>query len=349
MRRCFELARRAGGWAAPNPLVGAVLVHEGRVIGEGWHRRFGEAHAEVDCISAVAESDKVLIPHSTLYCSLEPCAHWGKQPPCARRIAAEGIRHVVVACGDPFLQVSGRGFEILQAAGVKVERGFLEDEGRWLLRRFLSLQERGRPYIILKWAQSADGYLAPADRSRRQLSNSISQTLVHRWRTEEAAILVGRTTAVTDNPRLTAWLWQGPQPLRILLDPDLRVPGTGHLFDGVGSTWILNREREEALGPLRYIATGGADVLQHLIARLAEARIQSLIVEGGAATLAGFIAAGLWDEARVFTSSVHLGGGIPAPLLTGAVPACEAPLADDLLQVLVPAMSPYAYPPGAPL
>jgi len=199
-------------------MVGAVLVYEGRVIGEGWHRQYGQAHAEVNCLESVAEEDKHLIPQSTMYVSLEPCAHYGKTPPCANRLVQEGIKKVVICNTDPFAQVDGKGITILKDSSAEVITGVQADAGRWLNMRFFCMQEQQRPYIILKWAQTADGFIAPADGSRLQISNQQSSQLVHKWRTEEDAIMVGYNTAVNDNPQLTARLWQGKNPLRIALD-----------------------------------------------------------------------------------------------------------------------------------
>ncbi len=347
MRRAILLAFRGRGYVSPNPMVGAVLMHEGRIIGEGWHERYGEAHAEVACFNSVMESERQLIPQSTMYVTLEPCAHRGKQPPCAHRLVQEHVKRVVVAIKDPFPEVSGRGIAILREAGIDVKVGCCEPEARWMCRRFLSVQEKGRPYVVLKWAQSADGYMAPSDRSRIQLSNHFSQTLVHRWRTEESAIMVGYKTALADNPQLTARLWQGPQPLRIFPDRHLKLPATHHLLDNATPTWVLNSIREQQ-GITSFLKLPfDESFLGRLLNCLKEAGKNSLFVEGGAKLLSSFIIGGLWDEARVFTTLSTIGAGVRAPHLNQARLAGSALAGDDTLQLWQPAESHFPYTPGA--
>ena len=350
MLRALELAEKAKGYAAPNPMVGAVLVYEGRVIGEGYHRQYRQAHAEVNCLERVLPEDKQYIPESTMYVSLEPCAHWGKTPPCANRLVAEGVKKVVIANGDPFKEVSGRGIQLLKDAGIDVELGLLEKEGRWLNRRFFHFHEAKRPYVILKWAQSANGFMAPVDGSRLQLSNELSQRLVHRWRTEEAAIMVGYNTALADDPQLTARLWDGPQPLRIVLDRALQLPRTHSLFDGKVPTWVLNEKtmgQEENLN-FQQLASG-EQLLPQLMQLLYDAGKQSLIVEGGAALLKSFINAGLWDEARVFHTPVTMGDGIAAPLLTHSNMVYATAVGTDQLQLLQHVNNHFSYRQGMSL
>lgn len=347
MRRCFELALRGAGRVAPNPMVGAVLVHNDRIIGEGWHRQYGQAHAEVNCLESVAPEHRALISDSTMYVSLEPCAHTGKTPPCALRLVREGIRKVIIANPDPFEQVAGAGIRILKEAGVETKTGILAAEGNWLNRRFFSYHRLRRPYIILKWAQSADGFIAPEDRRRTQLSNPYSTTLTHRWRTEEAAIMVGYKTALHDDPALTARNWQGLSPLRIALDRQLRLPQTHQLYDEAAPTWILNELIDKTTGNVYQLKTDfSQDVLTQLSAKLYEAGRLSLIVEGGAALLQSFIDAGLWDEARVFRTQPVLGSGIGTPRLSQANLAQEYELANDRLQLWVNKSSSYPYAPG---
>ena len=347
MRRAIELALRGAGRVVPNPMVGAVLVHGDRIIGEGWHAVYGDVHAEVACLQAVAAPDQHLIRESTMYVTLEPCAHQGRQPPCAHRLVQESIPRVVIAQEDPFPEVSGRGTAILREAGIEVRNGCCRDEARWMCKRFLQAQEGGRPYIILKWAQSADGFFAPAGGSRFQLSNSFSQTLVHKWRTEESAIMVGYNTAIADNPQLTARRWDGPQPLRLVLDKDLRIPATQHLLDGSTPTWIIN-SREEGEGVTKRVRLPfDANLLPALLQQLMRAQKTSLFVEGGAGLLNSFIAAGLWDEARVFIAPAVLGAGIPAPLLPGGDALFSTSVGDDILNVCQRAGSRLPYTPGA--
>ncbi len=344
MKRCFELAQKGKGQTAPNPMVGALLVHNGRVIGEGWHHKYGEAHAEVDCLGSVADSDRHLVPESTMYVTLEPCAHHGKTPPCAHRLVQEGIKKVVVANNDPFEQVAGRGFEILRQAGITVATGLGEAEGLWVNRRFFCYHKQQRPYIILKWAQTEDGYIAPADMGRFQITNSYSQQMVHKWRTEEGAIMVGTTTALNDNPQLTARLWQGSQPLRVVLDRQLRVPAANAIFDAAAPTWVFNETKHEAGGNVEWVkAAFGSTLLDEVLGRLYDNKILSLIVEGGAQLLDSFISQGLWDEARVFTGDKLLKYGINAPKLEHSGKAFSTQLGNDRLAVYVNGSSQYPY------
>lgn len=344
MKRCLELALAGRGSVAPNPMVGAVLVHEGRIIGEGFHAVYGQNHAEVNCLESVREEDKHLIPESTMYVSLEPCAHFGKTPPCAVRLVKERVKEVIVCNEDPFEKVSGRGLTILQEHNIATESGILQQKGLWLNRRFFCFHQRKRPYIILKWAQTEQGFFAPLNRSRFQMSNRHSQQLVHKWRTEEAAILVGTKTALNDDPQLTARLWDGRQPLRIVIDRTLSLPHSLRLFNDDAPTWIINSTRDDEDGHLKYIALDfSGNMLQQLLTRLHEANILSLIVEGGAELLNSFIREGLWDEARIFETENVLQEGVPAPLLSAATKAFSTPIASDMLHVYVHADSPYQY------
>ena len=336
MKRCFELAERGKGCVAPNPLVGAVLVHNDRIIGEGWHRRYGERHAEVDCLASVSSEDRSFIPGSTMYVNLEPCAHTGKTPPCAPRLVSEGIGKVVIANEDPFEVVNGKGIDILRRAGVQVETGILANRGAWLNRRFFCFHRNKRPHIILKWAQTTDGYFAPPDRSRFQVSNMHSMQLVHKWRTEEAAIMVGTTTALNDDPQLTARRWDGKQPLRIVLDELLRLPPTHHVFDSMAPTLVVNALVEDKRDNITFSKIAFDENLISNILELLHARnILSLIVEGGARLISSFIAAQLWDEARVFTGNWSLGNGIVAPLLADGSCSAKVALGSDELRLFV--------------
>jgi diaminohydroxyphosphoribosylaminopyrimidine deaminase/5-amino-6-(5-phosphoribosylamino)uracil reductase len=350
MSRCFQLAPRANGHTTPNPMVGAVLVHNGRVIGEGWHHHYGADHAEVNCIKNVIDADKHLIPESTMYVNLEPCAHYGITPPCAGRLVQERVGKVVIANTDPFEKVSGKGIGILREGGVEVETGVLEREGLWVNRRFFCYHSRNRPYIILKWARSRDGFIAPADGSRVQISSPESMQLVHKWRTEESAILVGAHTARNDDPQLTARLWKGKQPLRIVLDRKLTLPHTHHVFDSAAATWVINEEREAMQGNVHFVQIAfDEDMLWALMSRLYDARILSLIVEGGAQLSGSFIGAGLWDEARIFTGAPVLEKGVSAPVLTDGVHAFSCPLGPDDLTVFVNKQSAWPYVAGMEL
>ena len=319
MHRCLELAVKGAGYVAPNPMVGAVLVHEDRIIGEGFHQKYGEAHAEVNCIESVNPNDKFLIPNSTLYVSLEPCAHFGKTPPCADRIIKEKIPKVDIGCRDPFKEVDGKGMEKLKAAGIEVEQGILEQQCKELNARFFVFNLHHRPYIVLKWAATADGKIANSDYSRVLISNELSNRLVHKWRTEEAAILVGTRTAHFDDPHLTSRLWPGPNPLRLVVDMELRLPPMLHLFDQQVRTIVFNKIRhEERENLLYYQVTEDVDLVHQISNALYQLKIQSVLIEGGARLLQSFIDAGCWDEARVITNeTIMIKSGIPAPQLNG--------------------------------
>ncbi len=291
MRRCIQLARNGRQHAAPNPMVGAVIVHDGRVIGEGFHAVCGQAHAEVNAINSVRPADRPLLRESTLYVSLEPCAHFGRTPPCAALIVKTGIPRVVVGCIDPFAKVQGRGVEMLRKAGVEVVTGVLEDECRRLNRRFFTAQTRRRPYVTLKWARSADGFIDKwrdtADKPPVRLSTPFSLMQVHRLRSRHQAILVGHRTLQLDRPQLNVRHWAGEQPLRV----------------------ALGRVAEDEL-PAGFLAYDGIETALEALARQG---VQSLLVEGGRETLQGFIDKGLWDEAWVELSPCALGSGVPEP------------------------------------
>lgn len=350
MQKVMELAQRAKGHTAPNPMVGAILVHNDRIIGEGWHHFYGSDHAEVSCLKHVAEEDKHLIPESTMYVNLEPCAHVGITPACATRLIKEKIKKVVIANQDPFELVKGEGINILKSGGIEVETGVMEKEGRWLNRRFFCFHQHKRPYIILKWAQTKDGFMAPADRSRMKISGAESHQLVHKWRTEEGAVIIGTTTALNDNPQLTARLSEGKQPLRIVLDRNRQLPHTHHVFDKAAATWIVNEQKETLEGNVHDVQlVFDHTLLSQLMERLHNAKILSLIVEGGAELLSSFIKKGLWDEARIFTGIVDIKDGIEAPALKDDVPAFTTAVGDDGLQVFTNKHSHYPYVQGMDL
>lgn len=338
MHRCLELALLGGGHAAPNPMVGSVLVYEDagtgeeRIIGEGYHQQYGKAHAEVNCIAAVREEDRPLISRSTLYVSLEPCAHHGKTPPCADLIIEKKIPRVVVGCRDPFPQVNGKGIEKLLAAGIEVRLGVLEKECVEVNRRFFLFHTQHRPYVVLKWAQSADGKIAregeaspsgsreAAGGRRTFISNAYSNRLVHKWRAEEAAILVGTRTALLDDPALTVRLWNGPDPVRLVIDKTLRLPSSLRLFDGSVRTVVFNfLKHEESAGVSYYQLASDSSLVHQLMVALRAMKIQSVLVEGGARLLQSFIDEDCWDEARVITNEeLMIPGGLPAPELRDA-------------------------------
>jgi diaminohydroxyphosphoribosylaminopyrimidine deaminase/5-amino-6-(5-phosphoribosylamino)uracil reductase len=314
MQRCLQLAAIAAGEVSPNPMVGAVLVHEGRIIGEGWHRRFGGPHAEINCLDSVREADRHLIPQSTLFVSLEPCAHFGKTPPCSLRIIQERIPEVVIACRDPFPDVNGKGIEQLRDAGIRVITGVLDPEARFLNRRFFTRHTLHRPYIILKWAETADGKIAGPGGTRLYISNEATNRLVHRWRGEEAAIMVGSETVLSDDPMLTNRLWKGAEPVRIVTDRQLRLPPHLKIFKGDVPTLVLNTRQEKIEGNLQYIRIPDGDELGPVLKILSDKGIQSILVEGGAKLISSFMRQGYFDEIRRIVSGTVLAPrGIDAP------------------------------------
>ncbi len=317
MQRCIELALLGAGQVAPNPMVGAVLVYKERIIGEGFHRQYGQAHAEVNCINNVNEADRQLIPAATLYVSLEPCAHFGKTPPCADLIIENGIQVVVIGCADPFVQVNGKGIEKLQKAGVKTIVGVLETECLQLNKRFFTFHTKHRPYIILKWAQTADGKIAANNTGRLQISNDYTNRLVHRWRTEEAAILVGTNTAEKDDPILDNRLWTGTTPIRIVLDLSLRLPNSLKLFNQQYKTLVFNFLKQETDNNISYIKlNSGGSILLQMLNTCFGLGIQSILVEGGAKLIQNFIDEEIWDEARIITNEeLRVADGLKAPVI----------------------------------
>jgi diaminohydroxyphosphoribosylaminopyrimidine deaminase / 5-amino-6-(5-phosphoribosylamino)uracil reductase len=318
MKRCIELALKGAGRVAPNPMVGSVLVHNDEIIGEGFHEFYGGPHAEVNCIQSVDPENQHLIPSSTLYVSLEPCAHYGKTPPCTELILDKKIPSVVIGCRDPFPEVNGKGIGILQQAGVDVQAGVLEMECKELNKRFFFTVEQQRPYVILKWASTANGMIASTEGSRLMISNALSNRLVHRWRSEEAAIMVGTNTALADDPALNVRHWKGKSPIRVVVDRKLRLPGHLKVFDQSVSTIILNSVKEEQDSKLIHVRVGD-DNVHSMLAALQELRIQSVLVEGGAALLQSFINAGCWNEARVIINeTLTVPQGVHAPQLNYA-------------------------------
>jgi diaminohydroxyphosphoribosylaminopyrimidine deaminase/5-amino-6-(5-phosphoribosylamino)uracil reductase len=337
MHRCLQLAELAKGYTAPNPMVGAVLVYQNQVIGEGYHHYRGGPHAEVNCLNSVLPAHKHLIPESTMYVSLEPCAHHGLTPPCAERLVQERVREVVIANRDPFARVDGRGIALLQAAGIAVTTNVLEAEGRWLNRRFFCAHTLKRPWVILKWAQTADGFVGTTHRQPVVISGAEAQAASHRWRTEEGAIMVGYTTALNDNPRLTPRLHNGRHPLRIVTDRQLQLPTTHHLLNEKAATWVVNERYETVAGNVHYIQVPwGQPMLPALLGRLYDAGILSLIVEGGPTLHQSFIAQGLWDEARIITATGKtLGTGLPAAHLHHMPSVTTLPMGNDVCHVYI--------------
>jgi diaminohydroxyphosphoribosylaminopyrimidine deaminase/5-amino-6-(5-phosphoribosylamino)uracil reductase len=316
MHRAMELARLGFGNVSPNPMVGCVIVCEDKIIGEGFHQQYGGPHAEVNAISSV--KDKDLLRRSTVYVSLEPCAHFGKTPPCANLLVKHQVKKVVISNVDPNPLVAGKGINIIKNGGVEVETGLMEQEGADLNKRFFKSIEKKRPYVILKWAQTADGFIARENYDSKWISNDISRKLVHKWRAEEDAILVGKNTAMYDNPSLNVRDWVGKDPLRIVIDHELRLDRGLNLFDKTIPTICYSLRSSSKEDNLELVKLPAPDFLTGLLHDLHQRSIQSVIVEGGASTINSFIAAGLWDEARVFEAPVCFGAGIGAPRLRDA-------------------------------
>jgi diaminohydroxyphosphoribosylaminopyrimidine deaminase/5-amino-6-(5-phosphoribosylamino)uracil reductase len=362
MRRCLDLAARGAGYVAPNPMVGAVLVHNNRIIGEGYHRRYGEPHAEVNCIASVKEEDVNLMPSSVLYVSLEPCAHYGKTPPCADLIIHHKIPKVVVGVRDPFKEVDGKGIEKLQKAGVDVLLGILEEECTEINKRFFTFYTKHRPYVILKWAETANGFISnlspPSSddneilpdnlpgigaiqhtgNGRLLISNDYTNRLVHKWRSEEAGILIGTNTALSDNPDLTTRLWNGPSPVRLIIDMDLRLPGTLKIFNHATPTIIFNTVKHEEDGNLLYYqVTEDTSLVHQVVNALCHLKIQSVLIEGGARLLQSFIDEQCWDEIRIIKNrKLMIEKGLPAPQPGRVIPSESFQLLEDHIAILKP-------------
>lgn len=316
IRRCIQLARNGMCNAAPNPMVGAVIVHNDRIIGEGYHARCGEGHAEVNAIRSV--KDESLLQESTIYVSLEPCSHYGKTPPCADLIIRKGIPRVVVGCVDPFSLVSGRGIQKLKDAGIDVKVGVLEAECRQLIKRFVTFNTQQRPYITLKWAESADGFI-DINREEGQpvvLSTPITSMYVHKQRAEHHAILVGRRTALLDNPSLTTRNWYGKNPVRLVIDKELTLPTSLKLFDGSAPTWIFTAQDKASTSQVTYFKLDfSRSILPQILQKLYENKLQALLVEGGSRLLQSFIDEGLWDEIYTEHSAKVLENGVKEPVI----------------------------------
>ena len=319
MRRCLELAASASGYTAPNPMVGAVAVCDGRIIGEGFHRQYGEPHAEANAIRSVRETE--LLERSTLYVNLEPCSHHGKTPPCTDLIIASRIPHVVLGSGDPNPKVAGKGIAKLRAAGCRITEHVLETECDLLNIRFMTCHRKHRPYVTLKWAQTADGF---TDTVRNKntvgrptwITGWYEQTLVHKWRSEEQAVMVGTNTARADNPLLNIRRWHGRQPLRVVLDRQLRLPLSLHLFDETLPTLVFTEKQQPDTAQITYFTVPfDGQLPQRILDELYRRKIISVLIEGGTQLLQSFIDAGLWDEARIFKGTVLFGDGVKAPVM----------------------------------
>ncbi len=321
MRRCLQLASNGEGNTYPNPLVGSVIVHEGKIIGEGFHWKAGEPHAEVNAINSV--KDKSLLSKSTLYVNLEPCAHFGRTPPCSLLIINHKIPRVIIGCVDSFSEVSGKGIEMMRERGIEVVTGILECESRVINRRFFTFHEKRRPYVILKWAESADGFI---DIERQPdsvaqptwITNEWARRYVHRQRSYEQAILIGTNTAIKDNPSLTLRDWAGNSPARIVIDRQLKLPETLRLFTGEERTIVLNEIRDGQQDNITYLKVNlRKDSVQNILTALHNKQLQSVIIEGGSTILNLFLKSGLWDEAFVFVGSKRFSAGVRAPKVSG--------------------------------
>ena len=318
IRRCIELAKNGLGTTYPNPMVGSVIVCDGKIIGEGWHKKSGEPHAEVNAVNSV--KDKSLLKKSTIYVSLEPCSHFGKTPPCCDLIIENGIPNVVIGTVDPNIKVAGNGIKKLMEAGANVIVGILETECTELNKRFFTFHEKKRPYIILKWAESLDGFIAPLTKLEQKpvwITNEFSRQLVHKWRSEEQSILAGTNTVIDDNPKLDVRDWTGNNPVRIVLDQNNRIPKNSNILSNQTKTIVFSKSTasvNKENGNFEEIDFG-RNIAQHIIHSLYKRQIQSVIIEGGRQTLQTFIDENLWDEARIFIGNNSFENGTKAPII----------------------------------
>lgn len=337
MQRCIEIARLGAGRVAPNPMVGCVIVHQNSIIGQGYHIECGHSHAEVNAIQSVKQPQ--LLERSTLYVSLEPCAHYGRTPPCSALILEKKIPHVVIGTFDPFSAVSGKGIDNLRAGGVKVETGVLNDQCRWLNRRFFTFHEKRRPYIILKWAQTLDGFI-DIERKHGQpsepswITGTLARTLVHKSRAEETAILIGTNTVLMDNPSLTTRYWSGRSPVRLVIDRYNKLPHRMNVFKGNARTIVFTEKPGIFAAGIHYCPIDfKKNVPQQILYEIFNLGLLSVIIEGGAYTLQQFIDKGLWDEAHIYSGNQMFFGGVKAPRIEG-VPSETIQLDNSYLSIL---------------
>ena len=332
MKKCLELAKKGMGYVSPNPMVGCVVVFNDEIIGEGYHNLFGNAHAEVNAIENV--KDKSLLKNATLYVNLEPCVHFGKTPPCSDLIIKHKIPKVVIGSVDSFSEVAGKGIEEMQNSGIEVIVGVLEKESRELNKRFFTFHEKKRSYVILKWAESKDGYIAPKNHNKPfWMTSSESKKLVHKWRDEEDAILVGRITAEKDNPSLTVRGISGSNPVRIVIDKNLKLSGDLNLFNSEAKTIIFNAIKSEETRTNQFIKINFNNLIKSILEELYQQNIQSVIIEGGSKTLQSFIDTNMWDEARIFTTNKTLAKGVKSPTIEGEI-ISEDKIGEDELEIL---------------
>ena len=336
LHRCFQLAFNGMGKVSPNPMVGAVIVYEEAIIGEGFHQKYGEAHAEVKAIeNAIENGFENLLSESTIYVSLEPCSHFGKTPPCCDLIIKHRFKKVVISNIDPFPEVSGTGIKKMRAAGIEVITGILEEEGFEINKRFFTFYQKKRPYIILKFAQSKDGFIAPQNPTpeNRKISNDLSNKLVHQWRSEESAILIGTTTADVDNPTLTVRNFSGTNPIRMVIDKDCKLPLSNNIFNRDAQTLIFNESINEIRDNVEFIKIDfSREILTQINDIAIEKKIVSVFVEGGSKIHQQYIDQYLWDEIRTITSPELLLSGTKSAQFSGIIKE-EFTLGSDLIQL----------------
>ena len=333
MKKCLELAQKGMGYVSPNPMVGCVVVFNDQIIGEGYHQEYGTSHAEVNAIENV--KDTSLLKKSTLYVNLEPCAHFGKTPPCTNLIIESEIPKVVIGCLDSYSEVSGKGIEKMQNTGIEVIEGILEKESRELNKRFFTFHEKKRPYVILKWAESKDGFMGPLNQNKPfWMTSSESKKLVHKWRVEEEAILVGRITAKKDNPSLTVRDVAGSNPIRIIIDKNLKLSSDLNLFNSEAKTIIFNTIKSEETGTNQFVKIDFNYLTENILEELHKQNIQSVIIEGGSTTLQSFVDANIWDEARIFTANKLFSQGLKTPIIEGEI-ILEEEIGTDTLEIII--------------
>jgi len=329
IQRTFDLADLGRGKVSPNPLVGCVIVKDGKIIGEGYHRKYGEAHAEVNAINSVANKND--LKDAVLYVNLEPCAHHGHTPPCADLIIKYPFRKVVICNTDPNPLVEGKGIEKIKSAGIQVVTGVLEFSGLQFNRRFFTFITQKRPYVILKWAETSDGFIAKEDYNSKWISNEYSRKIAHKWRAEEDAVMIGKNTASYDNPKLNVRDWSGEDPIRIVIDKNLQLPETLDIFDPSKKTLCYNFIRQEKTDQLEYVKIDPAKkIVWSVLADLYQRKVQSLIVEGGTQLFQSFIDMNAWDEVRAFKCEKEFKTGIKRPEFYGALINSDDMMGDKL-------------------
>lgn len=334
LRKCLNLAVKGYPKNKPNPMVGCVIVCNEKIIGEGYHENYGSHHAEVNAINSV--KDKSLLSKSTIYVNLEPCSHFGKTPPCSELIIEKKIPKVVIGCIDTFSKVSGKGIEKMKKSGIEVILGVLEKESRDINKRFFTFHEKKRPYIILKWAKSSDGYIAPKNQNKPfWMTSKDSKKLVHKWRSQEDSILVGRKTAEIDNPKLTVREFEGQNPIRVIIDKNLQLSNNINLYNDDSVTFIFNEIKEKSEGSNFFKKINFINMIDNILSELYKQNIQSIIIEGGNKTLQSFIKKDMWDEARIFTTNNQLKDGVRSPKIYGKTIYTEQ-IDSDRLEIIIP-------------